>query len=317
MQKVLVTDYVHPLLLQGLEKLGYTTEYDKDFDPNGLDSILQNYQGIIINSKIKLDKRRLSLAKNLKFIGRLGSGLEIIDLDAARELGIHVFNSPEGNRNAVAEHAIGMLLSLTNNILRGDKEVRSRIWKREANRGVELEGKTVGIIGMGNTGQAFARKLSCWALDLIYNDPYVLELPKDLANIEGKPIDQLRERSDIISLHVPLTSETRRMIDKEFLSSCKKGTIIINTSRGPVVHTKDLIDALKSGQISGACLDVFENEKPQNFTPEEDQLFDELYALPNVVLTPHVAGWTDASLRKIAEVLIDKISKINSTGSST
>ena len=309
MKKVLVTDLVHDKLIDGLEQLGYEVEYDKGVTLEQLDTRIEEYSGLIINSKIKMTAPRIARATQLQFIGRLGSGLEIIDLESAKKHQVHVFNSPEGNRNAVAEHAIGMLLCLTNTLLKGDREVRQKIWNREANRGIEIEERRIGLIGYGNTGQAIARKLSGWAQELTYYDPYVLDVPKDISIIRSENINQLRERADIISLHVQLTNETRGMIDAKFLSSCKEGTIIINTSRGPVINTRDLLESLKSGHISGACLDVFENEKPHSFTTEEGQLYDELYKLPNVVLSPHVAGWTDASLRKIAEVLLDKISR--------
>ena len=311
--KVLVTDYVHDELLTGLTSLGYEVIYDKDYNPGSLEKDLPSLEGIIINSKIKMTAERQALAKKLKFIGRLGSGLEIIDLQAASKNHISVFNSPEGNRNAVAEHALGMLLCLANNIIVGDAEVRNRIWSREKNRGIELEGKTVGIIGFGNTGQAFARKLSGWTLDITYYDPYLLNVPDDLNYITSESIDQLIALSDIISLHAPLTNETKHMVDARFLKACKPGTILINTSRGAVVKTIDLVKALQENLISGACLDVFENEKPHCFSKEESQLYNELYSMENVILTPHVAGWTDDSLLRIAKVLLKKIASFNTT----
>lgn len=307
MRKVLITNYVHDHLPEGLTKMGYIVEYDQNFDPQDLTSVLPDLCGIVINSKIKMTREMQALAPKLEFIARLGSGLEIIDLVAAEENGIAVYNSPEGNRNAVAEHAIGMLLGLANNIRRGDASVRQKLWNREEHRGFELEGKTLGIIGLGNTGRELARKLSPWALRLIYNDPYVLEVPKDLANITYTDINQLQQDADIISLHVQLTHQTRGMVDYDFLKKCRKGVILINTSRGAVVQTEGLVRALEEGHVSGACLDVFENEKPHSFTLEENQLFERLYAMDNVVLTPHVAGWTHESLWKIADVLLDKI----------
>jgi len=308
--EVLVTNYVHPSLIAGLTEMGYKVTYDPDFRPADLEEILPRLAGVIINTKIKMTAERIAKAAKLKFIGRLGSGLDIIDLEAAKRYGISVFNSPEGNRNAVAEHAVGMLLCLANNITRGDAQVRKQLWRREENRGFELEGRTLGLIGFGNTGQALARLLSPWALRLIYCDPYVLDIPEDLSNIEGVSINQLREEADIISLHVQLTDETRGMVNEAFLSKCKDGLVLINTSRGAVVDTRALLKFLETGHISGACLDVFENEKPHSFTLEEDQLYRRLYSLDNVVLTPHVAGWTHASLRKIAETLLIKINAL-------
>ncbi len=311
MKKVLVTNYVHDHLLTGLERIGYTVEYDQNFDPQGLATVLPDLSGIVINSKIKMTSEMQALAPKLDFIARLGSGLEIIDLVAAKKNGIAVFNSPEGNRNAVAEHAIGMLLGLANNIRRGDASVRQKRWNREAHRGFELEGKTLGIIGLGNTGRELARKLSPWALRIIYNDPYLLEVPEDLSNITYTDINQLQKDADIISLHTQLTEETRGMIDYDFLKNCRKGVILINTARGAIVQTQGLVRALEEEHVSGACLDVFENEKPHSFTLEENQLFERLYAMDNVVLTPHVAGWTHESLWKIAKVLLDKIGSLN------
>ena len=311
--KVLVTNYVHPSLMTGLEQLGYETIYDPDFDPKELEKVLPTLTGIIINTKIKMTAERIRMAKQLKFIGRLGSGLDIIDLPEAEIQSVAVLNSPEGNRNAVAEHALGMLLCLANNIRRGDKEVRQKVWNREQNRGFELEGKTVGLIGFGNTGQAFARKLSRWALRVTYCDPYVLDIPEEFSNIERVTINQLQREADIISLHVQLTGETRRMIDENFLSNCKKGLVLINTSRGSVVDTRSLLDSLEKGHVSGACLDVYENEKPHSFNTEENQLYDRLYSLDRVVLTPHIAGWTHESLQKIAETLVMKIKALDLT----
>jgi len=310
MKKVLVTNYVHPQLIKGLEALGYEVTYDEDYDPAQLNELLPQLTGIVINTKIKMYAERIQQAEKLKFIARLGSGLDIIDLPAAAAAGIAVFNSPEGNRNAVAEHAVGMILCLANNIRRGDGEVRKKLWNREANRGFELEGKTLGLIGLGNTGQALARKMSRWGLRIIYSDPYVLDIPKDLEYLEPVSIDQLRMDADLISLHVQLTKETDNMVDEAFLSKCKKGLILINTSRGAVVNTASLVEALEKGHLSGACLDVYHNEKPHTFSEEEHQLFNRLYAMDQVILTPHVAGWTHESLRKIAEVLLEKISNL-------
>lgn len=307
MKKVLITDYVHNALISGLESLGFDVEYDQNFKPENLDSKLPELSGIVINSKIKMMRHRIEMAKQLKFIARLGSGLEIIDLKAAKDNNVYVYNSPEGNRNAVAEHALGMLLTLANNIRKGDKEVRSNIWNREQNRGFELEGKTIGIVGMGNTGQSLARKLSGWTLRIVFYDPYVLTIPNDLDYIEQVNLEELQQVADIISLHVQLTPETRYMVDEEFLKACKKDAILINTSRGKVVKTNDLIKSIENGHLKGACLDVFENEKPQTYTSEENSMYKKLFAMDNIVLTPHVAGWTHESLYKIAKVLLKKI----------
>lgn len=307
MRKVLVTDYVHDNLIVGLKSMGYEVTYDANFKASDLEAVLPELTGIVINSKIKMFAERIQLGKKLKFIARLGSGLEIIDLEEADRQGVHVFNSPEGNRNAVAEHAIGMLLNLANNIQKGDREVRQRIWNREQNRGFELAGKTIGIVGLGNTGQSMVRKLSGWALEIIYYDPYVAESDY----IESVSLKELQLRADIISLHVQLTSETRNIVDTSFINKCKRGFVLINTSRGGVVNTKDVVNGLENGQILGACLDVFENEKPLTFTSKENSLYNRLYDMENVVLTPHVAGWTHQSLLRISQVLLQRIKMIN------
>jgi len=306
MKKVLITNYVHESLITGLKSMGFEVIYDSNFNPEDLDEILPELTGIVINSKIKMYAERIKLGKNLLFIARLGSGLEIIDLKSAREKGIYVFNSPEGNRNAVAEHAMGMLLSLANNINKGDREVRHKEWHREQNRGFELAGKTIGIVGLGNTGQSLVRKLSGWALDVVYFDPYVPESDY----IESVSLQELQLKADIISLHVQLTPETLNLVDSEFINKCKKGFILINTSRGGVVNIKDVVNALEIGHISGACLDVFENEKPMTFTSEDEIWYNKLYDMGNVVLTPHVAGWTHESLKRIAQVLLQKIKNV-------
>ncbi len=309
--KVLITDKVHNVLIEGLSRLNYQLMYEPEFDPNQLPELIPELTGIIINSKIKMTKAKIDLATQLKFIGRLGSGLEIIDVEYAKEKGIHVWNSPEGNRNAVAEHALGMLLCLLNKLIKADTEIRNKTWKREENRGEELSGKTIGVIGFGNTGKSFVRKLSGWALDIIYYDPYVLETKSEFKYICKVGLEELKTKSDVISLHVPLTDETKWMIDENFLNQCKDQLILVNTSRGSVIDTSDLIDALKKGKLKGACLDVFENEKPHHFTFEEDQLYNELYTMDNTVLSPHIAGWTKESLYKIGDILLSKISSIS------
>ncbi len=307
MKKVLITDYVHPNLVEGLQKLGYVVEYDRHFPPEQLHEILPELYGIVINTKSRMNAERIALGKNLEFIARLGSGLDIIDLEAAESRGIKVINTPEGNCDAVAEHAIGMLLCLTNNIIRSDRQVRSSTWSRESNRGMEIQGKKLGIVGMGNTGRALARKLSCWGLGMMYYDPYVYDLPSSYRNVQKVDFDYLVSNADIISFHVQLTDETRYMADSNFFQNCKNSMILINTSRGAVVDTNSLVDALESKQLSGACLDVFENEKTETFQDDEKLLYDRLYQMENTVLSPHVAGWTHESLLRISEVMLAKL----------
>ncbi|MGA0233832.1 MAG: NAD(P)-dependent oxidoreductase, partial [Saprospiraceae bacterium] len=221
MKKVLVSDYVHPSLISGLKERGYDVHYDRHFLAQDLDSVLSELSGIVINTKIPMMRERIMKAEKLEFIARLGSGLDIIDLEAADERNIKVINTPEGNCDAVAEHAIGMLLSLSNKLLAADRQLRQRIWKREENRGFELGGKTIGIVGLGNTGRAMCRKLSCWGLEIIYSDPYISDIPADLSYLKAVKTEELAEMSDIISLHVQLTNETRHLVDEAFLKRCK------------------------------------------------------------------------------------------------
>lgn len=306
-RKVLITDKVHPLLINGLEAAGFEVNYDTSVDNQVLDQIIDQYEGLVINSKIIMNKVRIDKGNKLLFIGRLGSGLEIIDVNYAKRKSIKVFNSPEGNSNAVAEHEMAMLLCLLNNIVIADREVRNFSWQREANRGTELRGKTIGIIGMGHTGVSFAEKLSPWRLNVICYDKYRKRFPRTLRFVNKTDLNTVLAESDIISLHLPLTEETRFLVDEKFLSQCKDKVIISNTSRGQIVDTKALIQGLETGKISGACLDVFENEKPETFSTEEAEMYNQLYQMKQVILTPHIAGWTQESLELIAKVLLDKI----------
>lgn len=310
-KKVLITDKVHPFLIEAFEAHKWKVNYDTSVDNHQLDLIIHEYDGIVINSKIIMDSSRIDKGKNIRFIGRLGSGLEIIDVGYAKKKGVKVYNSPEGNRNAVAEHEFGMILSLMNNIVVSDKEVRNFDWQREKNRGIELSGKTLGIIGLGHTGTSFAEKMSPWRLKVISYDKYRKRYPKVLRFVEKSDLETVISQSDIISLHLPLTEETKYLVNEDFISRCKDGVIISNTSRGKVVKTSDLIAGLKSGKVGGACLDVFENEKPETFSEVEKMMYSELYKMNNVVLTPHIAGWTKESLKLIAEVLFQKINDGN------
>jgi D-3-phosphoglycerate dehydrogenase len=307
MKKILITDKVHDVLIQGLEQEGCSVTYDTSIDNAALDRIIHLFDGIIINSKIIMDRDRIDRGVRLRFIGRLGSGLEIIDTVYAEKKNIKVYNSPEGNRNAVAEHEMGMLLSLMRNINRADREVRTFLWEREKNRGIELRGKTVGIIGLGHTGGTFASKLLNWDVEVISYDKYKKNYENELNFVEKTDLENVLKRSDIISLHLPLTDETRYLVDESFISACKNGVIISNTSRGQIVHTPSLIEALTTGKVSGACIDVFENEKPETFSDEELIWYEKLYRMENVVLSPHIAGWTHESLQLIASVLLEKI----------
>jgi D-3-phosphoglycerate dehydrogenase len=308
-KRVLITDKVHEVLIKGLEEIGFIVDYDTKVDNHRLDQIIHLYSGLVINSKIIMNEERINKSKDLLFIGRLGSGLEIIDQVYAKKKGIKVLNSPEGNRNAVAEHEIGMLLSLMNNLRTADIEVRNSIWNREKNRGVELRGKTIGIVGFGHTGSSFASKLSSWGLNLITYDKYKKRLPAEFRFVKRVEFDELIEQADIISIHLPLNAETKFMFNSSVFEKCKDGVIISNTSRGQIIKTESLINNLESGKIGGACLDVFENEKPETFSSSEKELYERLFTIENVVLSPHIAGWTHESLYLIASVLLEKIKK--------
>lgn len=304
---VLVTDGVHPLLLEGFEKAGFECDYRPKISLADTRAIIQNYEGLIINSKILVDKAFLDEAVRLTFIGRLGSGMEIVDQEYAKKKGIVVKSAPEGNRNAVGEHAVGMLLALANKLRKGDREVRQKHWDREANRGFEIMGKTVGIIGFGHTGNSFAKKLAGFGVKVLAYDKYKTYFAEGSNYIREAELEEIFEQADILSLHLPLTDETDGLFDASFLQKFKKRIVLINTSRGKVVKTADLITGLKNGSVMGACLDVFENEKPHQFTESEHQMYDELYQFDNVILTPHVAGWTVQSKERLAQIVLDKI----------
>ncbi len=307
---VLITDDVHEILVPGLEQLGYRCDYRPEISLDETRVIVKNYAGLVINSKIRVDREMLESAPGLRFVARLGSGLDIIDLPAAAARGVQVLSAPEGNCNAVGEHALGMLLCLANKLLRADSEVRKKIWHREANRGFELEGKTVGIIGFGHTGPAFADKLQGFNVRILVCDPYIQKIPAKYKYVSSATLSELVKRSDIISFHVSLTTETQYLLNDEMIARTKEGVIFINTSRGKVVDTAALIRGLSTGKVGGACLDVFENEKPESFDSEEDALYGQLYKMDNTVLSPHVAGWTFESKRKISESLLEKVRKL-------
>lgn len=308
MKRVLITDDCHPLLTEGLAKMGFVCDFMPDITLDDTRRIIPGYEGLIINSKIIVDRAFLDAAVRLRFVGRLGSGMEIVDRPYAAERGVAVVSSPEGNRNAVAEQALGMLLALANNLIRADREVRRNDWRREANRGWELRGKTIGIVGFGHTGGQFARKLAGMEMTVLAYDKYK---PAGYAAamewVQETTMGDIQTRSDIVSLHLPLTAETRHLVDNKFIDRCKRGFVLINTSRGGCVRTEDVVAALEDGRIGGACLDVFENEKTATFSEAERQLYARLHTLENVVLTPHIAGWTHESKRMMAELLLEKI----------
>ena len=305
--KILHIDSNHPLLWEQLQQAGFQNEADFTSSKQEVEAKIENYHGIVIRSRFKIDKAFLDKATNLQFIARVGAGLESIDCDYATAKGIHLIAAPEGNANAVGEHAIGMLLSLFNNLNKANNEVKSGQWKREANRGHELEGKTVGIIGYGNMGKSFAKKLRGFDVTVLCHD--ILPNMSD-ANATQVSLSELQERADVLSLHTPWTPETDKMINADFINQFKKPFWLINTARGNSVVTADLVEALKSGKILGAGLDVLEYEKlsfETLFEGEKPAAFEYLLQAENVLLTPHIAGWTFESHQKLAQTIVDKI----------
>ncbi len=307
--KILHLDNNHPLLLEQLTAVGFHNDEDYTSTKDEIESKIATYDGIIIRSRFAINKAFLDKAKNLKFIGRVGAGLENIDIAHAEKLGIKLFNAPEGNRNAVGEHALGMILSLFNKLNQGDQTVRDGKWLREEHRGLELDGKTVGIIGYGNMGRAFARKLRGFNVEVLCYD--ILE---DVENSDATQVDlkELFEKTDVLSLHTPQTPKTIGMINKAFINKFKKPFWLINTARGKSVVTADLVDALKKEKILGAGLDVLEYEKTsfENLFASKKEMpkdFQKLLAMDNVLLSPHVAGWTIESKEKLAQTIVDKI----------
>lgn len=308
--KILHIDSNHPLLWEQLEQAGFQNEADFTSSKQEVEAKIENYHGIVIRSRFKIDKAFLDKAINLQFIARVGAGLESIDCDYATAKGIHLIAAPEGNANAVGEHAIGMLLSLFNNLNKANNEVKSGQWKREANRGHELEGKTVGIIGYGNMGKSFAKKLRGFDVTVLCHD--ILPNLGD-SNATQVSLSELQERADVLSLHTPWTPETDKMINADFINQFKKTFWLINTARGNSVVTADLVEALKSGKILGAGLDVLEYEKlsfETLFEGEKPAAFEYLLQAENVLLTPHIAGWTFESHQKLAQTIVDKIKAI-------
>lgn len=306
--KILHLDSNHPLLLKMLEGAGFLNEENYKASKSEIEEIISGYEGIVIRSRFNIDKQFLDVAKNLKFIARVGAGLESIDTEYAEKLGIKLIAAPEGNRNAVGEHALGMLLSLFNNLNKADREVKNGLWNREHNRGIELDGKTVGIIGYGNMGKAFAKKLRGFDCEVLCFD---IKQNVDDENAKQVSLKELQQKTDVLSLHTPWTPLTDKMINTEFINSFSKSFWIINTARGKSVVTADLVSALKSGKILGAGLDVLEFEKGSFETLfDSDNLpnsLKELFALDNVILSPHIAGWTVESKEKLATVIAEKI----------
>jgi len=306
--KILHIDSNHSLLIDQLNKLGFTNDEDYTSSKSEIEAKIETYDGIVIRSRFTIDQQFLDAATNLKFIGRVGAGLENIDCDYAEKKGVYLISAPEGNRNAVGEHALGMLLSLFNKLNKADREVRQGKWLREANRGIELDGKTVGLIGYGNMGKAFAKKLRGFDVEVLCYDIKANVGDENAVQIS---LNDLQEKADVLSLHTPQTELTINIVNSEFINKFKNPFWLINTARGKSVVTEDLVQALKTGKILGAGLDVLEYEKSsfENlFTSSKIPIaFEYLINAENVLLTPHVAGWTIESNIKLSQTIVDKI----------
>jgi len=307
--KILHIDTNHPLLIHQLNDLGYINHENYKASKEEIQNSVHEYDGIIIRSRFSIDRRFLDSAKNLKFIGRVGAGLENIDCDYAENKGITLIAAPEGNRNAVGEHSLGMLLSLFNKLNKADAEVRLGKWLREDNRGIELDGKTIGLIGYGNMGKAFAKKLRGFDVDVLCHD---IKSNVGDKNAKQVTLNELQEKAEVLSLHTPQTPLTINMVNTQFINAFKKSFWLINTARGKSVVTKDLVLALKSKKILGAGLDVLEYEKKSfenlfNSSAALPEAFNYLINSKNVLLSPHVAGWTIESKEKLAQTIVNKI----------
>lgn len=324
--KILFIDSAHPALKKELEKNNFVCDEDFVSSKSEIEKKVSSYTGIILRSRINIDKQFIDAGKNLKFIARVGAGMEHIDSVYAEGKGIKCLSSPEGNRNAVAEHALGMLLTLLNNICKANNEVKEGKWIRELNRGTELEGKTIGIYGYGNTGSAFAKLLRGFDVKILAYDKY----KKKFGNVfvkESSP-EEIFSQAGVLSLHLPLTDETNYLVSDVFINKFKKNIYLINTSRGPIVKTDDLVKNIKSGKILGACLDVLEYEETsfEGITPtlsegegrspaagrQQQEVLQYLLTNNKVILTPHIAGWSFESQEKMAKILAEKIISLTS-----
>jgi D-3-phosphoglycerate dehydrogenase len=307
--KILIIDLMHESINQLLNNIGYEVDYEPNISISEINKRLGEYEGLILRSKIKVDKQLIENGRNLKFIARAGAGLDLVDEEFLKEKNIILLNAPEGNRVAVGEHTLGMLLSLMNKLTRANQEVKNNIWDREENRGYEITGKTIGIIGYGHMGKSFAKCLSGFDCKVLAYDKYLTNYSDTFA-IESS-LETIFNETDILSLHIPLTNESKNWLDNEVFKQFKKSIWLINTARGEIVSFKTIVNNIQSGKLLGAGLDVLENEKLNLLSEEQSIYFKQLINFENVILSPHVAGWTFESYIKINETLVEKIKNLN------
>lgn len=303
--KILIIDKMHESIVPMLEEHGFEVQYSPDFKREDILSRIAAFDGLIVRSKITIDQTLLEAATNLKFVARAGAGVDQVDLQALEKSGITLLNAPEGNRDALAEHAVGMLLALMNKLHTADREVREFIWQREQNRGVELSGKTVGVIGYGYMGQAFVQRLKGFGCHILVYDKYKKGFSDQL--VKEVSLKQLQQEADIVSLHIPLTDETKGMVDHDFMHAFDKQIFLLNTARGEIADLDALIQTLQNGKLKGAALDVLPVEKFDRLDSQTKEKYQQLFLFPQVLLSPHVGGWTFESYEKINKTLVNKI----------